>query len=58
MAHKAITYTADFMYVRDGVTIVEDAKSSATEKDIAFVIRKKLFIFKFPEYEFRIVKKS
>ena len=45
----AICYTCDFQYVKDGVTIVEDVKSSPVMAalDKAFCIKEKLFRWKF-----------
>lgn len=38
---QAVTYTADFVYVKDGKTVVEDTKSKATRTQ-QYVIRRKL----------------
>lgn len=35
------TYVADFVYVQDGATIVEDVKSPATRKNAVYVIKRK-----------------
>lgn len=42
---KAITYTCDFQYEKDGVTIVEDVKASpkTAALDKAFLLKEKLF---------------
>ena len=40
---REISYIADFVYEKDGKTIVEDVKSPATAKDKVFLIKKKLF---------------
>ncbi len=54
--HKRITYHADFSYTDDsGHTVVEDVKSEATAKDKVYVIKKKLFLKRYPEYVFREV---
>ena len=39
---KAITYTADFVYTKDGETVVEDTKGFKTE---AYVMRRKLMLY-------------
>ena len=39
---KAITYKADFVYVRDGQTIVEDVKGMRTE---VYKIKRKLMLY-------------
>lgn len=43
-AVRAVTYIADFVYTRDGKTIVEDAKGFRT-KD--YIIKKKLMLERF-----------
>jgi hypothetical protein len=45
----AITYTCDFMYVKDGVNIVEDVKASPkfASLDKVFLLKEKLFRWKF-----------
>ena len=50
---RSITYTADFSYRENGRLVVEDIKGKATQ---VFQLKKKLFLFKFPEIDFRIVK--
>lgn len=51
---RAIEFTADFRYTEDGRDIVEDTKSPAS-KTTAYEIRKRLFLRKFPDVEFREV---
>lgn len=48
---KAINYVADFVYEQDGKTIVRDTKGVKTD---IFKLKKKLFEYKYPEYEFVI----
>lgn len=48
---RAITYKADFEYIEDGKTIVEDTKGMLTE---VFKIKRKLFLCRYPEYELRL----
>ena len=43
LEQKAV-YTADFVYVRDGVTVVEDVKSDITRKEADYVLRRKLML--------------
>ena len=52
---RKITYEADFQYtdIRTGETIVEDVKGVETA---VFKIKKKMFLKRYPEYEFVIVK--
>lgn len=47
---RAITYKADFVYIQDGKTIVEDCKGFRTPE---YKLKKKLFEKKFPEYYFQ-----
>ena len=50
---RAIEYVADAVYIEDGKTIVEDTKSPATAAKDSYRIKKKLFLYKYPEYTFR-----
>lgn len=50
---RAITYRADFAYDEDGVTVVCDRKGVETE---AFKIKRKLFLWRYPQYRFEVVK--
>lgn len=36
-------YVADYVYIRDGVQVVEDVKSAVTKKNPAYRIKKKLY---------------
>jgi hypothetical protein len=47
--HRAITYSADFRYTKDGVEYIEDVKGFKTE---VYKIKKKLLLFKHPEINF------
>lgn len=51
--HRAIKYRADFKYVQNGHTIIEDVKGVETA---VFKIKKKLFIKKYPGLILRITK--
>lgn len=51
---RAIKYIADFVYTRDGVTIVEDTKGYQTEVS---KLKMKLFAVKYPEIVVKIVRK-
>lgn len=54
---RAITYTPDFRYQENGVTVVEEVKGSsrkATSRD--FVLRWKLLVHKYPEIDYRIIE--
>lgn len=48
---RPITYIADFTYECDGKLIVEDVKSPATRTEV-YKIKKKLFEYRYPNYEF------
>lgn len=43
----AITYKGDFAYTKDGVRVVEDVKASAYMLDPKFLIKEKLFRWKY-----------
>ena len=46
---RTVVYIADFVYVMDGKTVVEDVKGCKT-KD--YVIKRKLFKLRYPEFVF------
>lgn len=50
---RAINYKADFKYIEHGQVVVEDVKGMETKE---FKIKKKMFEFKYPDIDFRIVK--
>lgn len=50
---RAITYKADFLYIEDGKTIVEDVKGMQTD---VFKLKMKMFLKQYPTIDFRIVK--
>ena len=49
---RAITYIADFVYIKDGKTIVEDVKGSKKTLTEVYRIKKKLFLYRYPQYIF------
>lgn len=51
---KAVTYIADFVYYNSDATVrtVEDVKGMRTP---VYIIKRKLFRWRYPEYEFREV---
>ena len=50
---RGITYKADFLYVEDGQTVVEDVKGMETP---VFKLKAKLFRYNYPDIQFRIVR--
>jgi hypothetical protein len=54
-SHRAITYVADFRYYDEEIAawVVEDFKGFETP---VFKLKKKLFLFAYPEYVFRVTK--
>jgi hypothetical protein len=50
---RAIKYEADFAYTENGKIIVEDVKGFETQ---TWRIKKRLFLYKYPEYELRVIK--
>lgn len=50
---RAIIYKADFMYIKNGITIVEDVKGVET-KD--FKLKKKILEYKYPDIDFKLIK--
>ena len=51
--YRKIEYIADFQYIEKGKIIIEDVKGKETE---VFKIKHKLFEYKYPELELRLVK--
>lgn len=52
--HRSIKMVPDFMYIKDGVTIVEDVKGSQflTKRMYDYQIKKKLLLCKYPDIKF------
>lgn len=48
---RSISYLADYYYEQDGQKVVEDVKSPATRTKV-YMIKKKLFQFKYPDIKF------
>ena len=53
--YRKIEYRADFMYKQDGKVIVEDVKGMKTD---VFKLKLKLFEYKYPELEIKIIWKD
>ena len=51
--HRAISYEADFAYVEGGRQVVEDVKGARTKE---FNIKEKLFRYRYPEIDLRILE--
>lgn len=51
--YRKIEYIADFKYIENGKTIVEDVKGLQTD---VFKLKHKLFEKKYPDLELRIIK--
>lgn len=46
---RAITYIADFVYIKDGKKIVEDVKGFRTD---IFKLKRKMLLFRYPDIVF------
>lgn len=46
---RAITYRADFQYIRDGVTYVQDSKGFRTKE---YALKRKMFEYRYPDIIF------
>lgn len=46
---REISYTCDFQYTQEGMTVIEDRKSVATSKEQAFRMRWRLLLDKFKD---------
>lgn len=51
--YRKIEYIADFQYEENGQVIVEDVKGMKTKE---FQIKRKLFEYKYPDLEIKIIK--
>ena len=53
--NRAITYVSDFCYYETTLKyyIAEDVKSEATKKDKVYCIKKKMFMYKYPDIKFK-----
>jgi len=51
--YRTTKYIADFSYIENGVLVVEDVKGFETE---AFKIKAKLFRYRYPEIELRVIE--
>lgn len=52
-AWRKLEYVADFKYIENGKTVVEDVKGFETKE---FKIKRKLFEYKYPDLELKIIK--
>jgi len=52
VSHRKISYVADFRFTENGQTIVVDVKGFLTD---VYKMKKKMFLFKYPEIVFREV---
>lgn len=46
VVEKAAVYTADFVYKREGMLVVEDVKSDITRKEADYVLRRKMMLWR------------
>lgn len=51
--YRKIEYIADFMYIENGKVIIEDVKGMETD---VFKLKRKLFEYKYPDFELKIIK--
>lgn len=58
VAQKAITYTCDFAYIKDGIQVVEDVKISPTMIPKEFRLKEKLFFWKYGYHIRKVFKPS
>ena len=50
---RAVHYVADYVFKEGDKLVVADCKSSMTKKLPSYIIKRKLFKLRYPEYEFR-----
>ena len=49
---RAVFYVSDFVYEQNGKLIAEDVKSDITKKNSTYIIKRKLFKYLYPDYNF------
>jgi hypothetical protein len=54
---RPITYEADFEYYEGDKQIVEDVKGGKVTQTEAFRVKRKMFLYHYPDVEFRVVEK-
>lgn len=52
---RKIEYKADFRYYEDSTLVVEDVKGSKKSETPVFRLKKKLFLMRYPEIDFRVI---
>ena len=45
VVEREVSFTADFRYIKDGETIVEDVKSKITRKEPKYIIKRKMMLY-------------
>lgn len=50
---RPVHYVADYVFKEGDKLVAADCKSAMTKKLPAYIIKRKLFKFRYPEYEFR-----
>lgn len=53
--HLPINYIADFRYIENNITVIEDVKPSKDFQTTVYKLKKKLFLYRFPFIDFREV---
>lgn len=51
---RAISYYADFRYIKNEQVIIEEVKGY--KKNAVWLLKRKMFLYHYPEYELRIVE--
>jgi hypothetical protein len=54
---RPITYEGDFEYYEGDKQIVEDVKGGKVTQTEAFRVKRKMFLYHYPDVEFRVVEK-
>lgn len=52
---QPITYSPDFTYFDGENLVAEEVKGGSATRTTAFEIKRKMFLYRYPEYDYRIV---
>ena len=55
--HAGVKYVADFQYVENGRTVIEDVKGGAATQTAVFKVKWKQAQELYPQYDFRVVER-
>lgn len=54
---EKITYVADFQYTEGGRVVVEDVKGGSATQTAVWKMKRKMFVCRYPDIDFRVVER-